>query len=222
VSVKTCDEQIAQENNHLKKEVKKLELEVNKLKKQAKVQPTQDNCNNMVKKLEKGKITPKIASQPPKKQVQNEKDEKVEYARSVFFIARRPHINTTCHATNRLYLHKLLKKATKKPSGQCLGLICDESLTCLGLNLNLGHFDGFTFIFVSFGESRLLFLWCAGDRCGMAGSDEDHGRSRRPSVEDWGWPGTGWVLSGRTIERSGDVVCGLYRARGDEGSESLS
>jgi cell division protein FtsB len=38
--VKTCDEQIAQENNHLKKEVKKLELEVNKLKKQAKVQPT--------------------------------------------------------------------------------------------------------------------------------------------------------------------------------------
>jgi hypothetical protein len=31
----------------------------------------------MVKKLEKGKITPKIASQPPKKQVQNENDEKV-------------------------------------------------------------------------------------------------------------------------------------------------
>jgi cell division protein FtsB len=37
VSVKTCDEQIAQENDHLKREVKKLELEVNKLKKQAKV-----------------------------------------------------------------------------------------------------------------------------------------------------------------------------------------
>jgi SMC interacting uncharacterized protein involved in chromosome segregation len=33
VSVKTCDEQIAQENDHLKREVKKLELEVNKLKK---------------------------------------------------------------------------------------------------------------------------------------------------------------------------------------------
>jgi hypothetical protein len=49
----------------MKREVKKLELEVNKLKKQAKVQPTQDNCNNMVKKLEKGKTTPKIASQPP-------------------------------------------------------------------------------------------------------------------------------------------------------------
>jgi hypothetical protein len=46
----------------------------------------------VVKKLEKGKTTPKIASQPSKKQVQNEKDEKVEYARSVFLNARRPHI----------------------------------------------------------------------------------------------------------------------------------
>jgi cell division protein FtsB len=33
VSVETCDEQIAQENDYLKREVKKLELEVNKLKK---------------------------------------------------------------------------------------------------------------------------------------------------------------------------------------------
>jgi hypothetical protein len=76
----------------LKKEVTKLELEMNKLKKQPKVQPPQDNHNNMVKKLEKGKTAPKIASQPPKKQVQKEKDEKVEYAWSVFLNARRPHI----------------------------------------------------------------------------------------------------------------------------------
>jgi hypothetical protein len=27
---------------------------------------------------------------------------------------------------------------------------------------------------------------------------------------------TGRVLSGRTIRRSGDTVCSLYRARGDE------
>jgi hypothetical protein len=39
--VKTCDDLIAQENNHLKREVKKLELEVNR--------------SNVVKKLEKGK-----------------------------------------------------------------------------------------------------------------------------------------------------------------------
>jgi hypothetical protein len=38
VSVETCDDQIAQENDHLKREVKKLKLEVNRLKKQTKVQ----------------------------------------------------------------------------------------------------------------------------------------------------------------------------------------
>jgi hypothetical protein len=27
---------------------------------------------------------------------------------------------------------------------------------------------------------------------------------------------TGWVLGGQAIERSGGVVCGLHRARGDE------
>jgi hypothetical protein len=48
----------------------------------------------MVKKLEKGKTAPKIISQPSKKQVQKERDEKVEYARSVFLNARRPHIKS--------------------------------------------------------------------------------------------------------------------------------
>jgi hypothetical protein len=69
VSVETCDDLIAQENDHLKREVKKLELEVNKLKKQPKVQPPQDNRSYVVKKLKKKKIAPKIASQPSKKQV---------------------------------------------------------------------------------------------------------------------------------------------------------
>jgi hypothetical protein len=45
----------------------------------------------------------------------------------------------------------------------------------------------FSFTFVSFGESRLLVSWCAGDRYGMTCSDEDHGKSRRPSAEDQGW-----------------------------------
>jgi hypothetical protein len=90
--VETCDDQIAHENDYFKREVKKLELEVNKLKKQAKLQPPQDNHSNVVKKLEKGKTAPKIASQPSKKQGQNEKNEKVEYARTVFLNARRPHI----------------------------------------------------------------------------------------------------------------------------------
>jgi hypothetical protein len=64
---------------------------------------------------------------------------------------------------------------------------CDESLTCRALNSNLGQcFICFTFIFVWFGESCLLVSLCSDGRCGMAGSDEDHGRSRRPGAEDRG------------------------------------
>jgi hypothetical protein len=48
----------------------------------------------VVKKLEKEKIVPKIASQPLMKQVQDEKDKKIEYAGSVFLNARRLHINS--------------------------------------------------------------------------------------------------------------------------------
>jgi hypothetical protein len=53
----------------------------------------------------------------------------------------------------------------------------------------------FYFIFVSFGKSRLLVSWCAGDSCGMVCSDEDRGRSSRPGTEDRGWSyrsGTQW------------------------------
>jgi hypothetical protein len=62
----------------------------------------------------------------------------------------------------------------------------------------------------------LLVSWCAGDRCDMAGSDEDRGRSRRSVAEDRGWSSTGWVLGGWVIERSGDTVCGLHHAQRDE------
>jgi hypothetical protein len=55
----------------------------------------------------------------------------------------------------------------------------------------------------------------------MAGNDEDRGRSRRLGAEDWRWSSTGRVLGGRTIERSGDAVCGLHRAQGDEEREFL-
>jgi hypothetical protein len=63
------------------------------------------------------------------------------------------------------------------------------------------------------GESRLLVSWCAGDRCDIAGNNDDRGRSRRLDVDDWGLSSTGRILGGRTIGRSGDVVCGLHRAQ---------
>jgi hypothetical protein len=90
------------------------------------------------------------------------------------------------------------------------------------LNSNLRHFGSFTFILVSCGESHLLVSWCASDRCDMEGSNEDLGRSMRPGAEDRGWPSTGQVPNGRTIGRSGDTVCGLYHAHGDEERRFLS
>jgi hypothetical protein len=68
----------------------------------------------------------------------------------------------------------------------------------------------------SCGESCLLVLCCTGDRCDMVGGNENRGRSRRPGTEDRGWSSTGWVLGGRRVERSGDAVCSLHRAQGDE------
>jgi hypothetical protein len=50
----------------------------------------------------------------------------------------------------------------------------------------------------------------------MVGSDEDRGRSRRSGVNDRGLSDTCWVLGGRTIERSDDIMCCLHRARGYE------
>jgi hypothetical protein len=44
-------------------------------------------------------------------------------------------------------------------------------------------------------ESCLLISWCADGRCGMAGSDEDRGRSTRPGAENQRWShksGTQW------------------------------
>jgi hypothetical protein len=78
----------------------------------------------------------------------------------------------------------------------------------------------FFFTFVSFGESRLFILWCAGGRCDMACSDEGHDRSRKSGAEDQG-SHTGQVLDGQVIERSDDAVCDLHRAREDEDHEFL-
>jgi hypothetical protein len=55
----------------------------------------------------------------------------------------------------------------------------------------------------------------------MAGIDEDRGRSRRPSAEERRWSSTDQVFGGRVSERSGDAVCDLFHAYGDEEREFL-
>ncbi|RLN09426.1 hypothetical protein C2845_PM11G02950 [Panicum miliaceum] len=54
VVVESCDDLIAQEDDELKREVEKLKLELTKLKSKGQVQPSQDNRDIMVKKLERG------------------------------------------------------------------------------------------------------------------------------------------------------------------------
>jgi hypothetical protein len=49
----------------------------------------------------------------------------------------------------------------------------------------------------------------------MMAIGEDRGRSRSPDADDCDGR-TGRILSGRTIERLGDTVCSLHRARGDK------
>jgi hypothetical protein len=56
----------------------------------------------------------------------------------------------------------------------------------------------------------------------MADSDEDRGMCKRLGAQDRRWSNTGRVLSGQTIERSGDDMCGLHRAQGDNGRGFLS
>jgi hypothetical protein len=50
----------------------------------------------------------------------------------------------------------LIQGDTEKLSGQYLGFICDESLTCRVLNSNMGHLVDLTLSLVLCGESRLF------------------------------------------------------------------
>jgi cobalamin biosynthesis Co2+ chelatase CbiK len=54
VLVESCDDLIAKENDELKQEVEKLQRDLYVLKGMSKVQPSQDNREDMVKKLKKG------------------------------------------------------------------------------------------------------------------------------------------------------------------------
>jgi hypothetical protein len=69
-----------------KLEVKMIEQKVKVLEKQVKAQPSQDNHRNMMNKLKKGKIVPKLAPQQQKRHIHHKKeertniDEKIEYA----------------------------------------------------------------------------------------------------------------------------------------------
>jgi predicted nuclease with TOPRIM domain len=60
VIVESCDDLIAKEHDELKQEVEKLQRDLYLLKEKSKVQPSQDNREDMVKKLEKRSIVASV------------------------------------------------------------------------------------------------------------------------------------------------------------------
>jgi hypothetical protein len=104
----------------------------------------------------------------------------------------------------------------EKASGKYLDLIV-MSKNLPRFEFEFGKFSWFYLcLSILCGESCLFILWCAGNRCGMVGCDDDYGWTRRPGVEDRGWSSIDHILGGQMIERLCDVVCGLHRAQGDE------
>jgi hypothetical protein len=78
IYVESCDDFIAQENDQLKLEVRRLELEMIKLEGKALEQPTQHNRDHMVNKFESGTTVTRPFSQQKYKSSQHERQEKVK------------------------------------------------------------------------------------------------------------------------------------------------
>jgi hypothetical protein len=78
ISVDSCDDLIAEENDLLILEVKRLELEMVKLQEKALGQPTQDNRDHMVNKLGSGTTITKLSSQQKYKSPHHKRQEKMK------------------------------------------------------------------------------------------------------------------------------------------------
>jgi hypothetical protein len=78
INVNSCDDLIAEENDLLELEVQRLESEVVKLKRKTLGQPTQDNYDPMVNKLELRTTITRSSSQQKYKSPHHKKQEKVK------------------------------------------------------------------------------------------------------------------------------------------------
>jgi hypothetical protein len=108
-------------------------------------------------------------------------------------------------------INGFIKGEIEKLSGQYLSLICDKSLTCHGLNLNPGHFGGSTTISLFHVENHVCLSRCV-QVIGVAWL-----AMMRIVAEIGDLVRRTRMVKHRLCTRwSGDVVCGLHRARGDE------
>jgi hypothetical protein len=110
VLVESCDDLIAKENDELKQEVEKLQKDLYVLKEMSKVQPSQDNREDMVKKLKEGstgtRSTPQQHTMIHKNKIQEKS--KVGQIKSQY----------------RQIKHKTQESLSKKPRSSNKGRVC--------------------------------------------------------------------------------------------------
>jgi hypothetical protein len=110
VPEESCDDLIAKENDQLKQEVEKLQKDLYVLKEKYKVEPSQDNREDMVKKLEKGstatRSTPQQHTMIHKNKIQEKS--KVGQIKSQY----------------RQIKHKTQESLSKKPRSSNKGRVC--------------------------------------------------------------------------------------------------
>jgi hypothetical protein len=121
----------------------------------------------------------------------------------------------SCDPPYSLEVNVLIKGEIMKPSDQYLILIVMSHWHVM-VWIRIRDISMVLLLSILCGESCLFVSCCVGDRCDMTDRDEDLGRSRRLDAEDQRWLSTSRILGGRTIRRSGNVVCGLHHAQGNE------
>jgi hypothetical protein len=110
VLVESCDDLIAKENDELKQEVEKFQRELYVLKEKNKVQPSQDNREDMVKKLENGSIVASSTSHQHAKTHKHKIQEKSKVG----------HTKIQHHPTK----HKAQESLSKKPRSSNKWRVC--------------------------------------------------------------------------------------------------
>uniref|UniRef100_K3Y388 Uncharacterized protein n=1 Tax=Setaria italica TaxID=4555 RepID=K3Y388_SETIT len=73
VFVESCDDLVAQENDELIQQVERLKKDLSELNGKSQVQPSQDNREDMVKKLDKGSTTTRLATSQNQQQQDSRK-----------------------------------------------------------------------------------------------------------------------------------------------------
>jgi hypothetical protein len=113
VFVESCDDLIAQEYGELKQEVEKLKRDLYMSKGENQVQPSQDNCDNMVKKHEKGSTIASSTSQ------QHIKINKIK-------IQEKEKGHATSHCPIKLQAKEIISKIGRRSTRRRLFYICKE------------------------------------------------------------------------------------------------